>query len=403
MSAPASRARTLTVLALATGVHALSASTLFVIPAIAPEVAEAMGISTALVGMQVSVVYLGATLMSVFAGGLAVRYGGARASQIGLLFGVLGLALASWASVSAFVVASLLLGLGYGMINPPTGQMLEAVATSRTRGLLFSTKQTAVPLGGIIAGLVGPPSALLWGWQAALWVTGGCALATIGLLQLLMTRFPPSPRAVGSVRQPLFRDVHLIWRGPTLRWATIAACAMAGVQFTLTTFLVTLLVEDVGFDLVAAGIGLSVFQAAALCGRVLWGLVADITHSGLIVLLIAFLLAMVALLPLTFMTPGWSGWVLYPCLAALGAAGAGWNGVFVSEVVRLAPSGTAARAIGGAFVFTFGGALFAPTLFSLLFRLTDTYTVTVWMLVGFAAVGAGSASLAILKARATPA
>src|SRR5690606_37627011 len=117
-------------------------------------------------------------------------------------------------------------------------------------------------------------------------------------------------------------------------WATIAACGLAGVQFTLTTFLVALLVEDIHFDLVAAGIGLSVFQASALIGRIAWGLLADFTRSGLGVLLTAFVVALASLLALTAMTIDWPSWALYLCLAGLGAAAAGWNGVFVSEIVR---------------------------------------------------------------------
>lgn len=400
-AAAPTRGRMLAVLGLATAVHALSAASLFVIPAIAPDMAKALGASTELVGIQVAIVYFGATTMSIFAGSIAVRFGGARASQMGLTLGTAGLLLSVAGWMPLLALASLLLGLGYGMINPPTGTMLEKVATARTRGMLFSVKQTAVPAGGIIAGLVGPPVALLWDWHAALLVMAGCLVLTIVALQFLIPVFPGSPASVN--REPLLRDVRLVWQRPALRWATIAACALAGVQFTLTTFLVTLLVEDLHFDLVAAGIGLSVFQAAALLGRIAWGVLADITRSGLVVLLVAFMVAVLTLVSLTFMTPLWPEWIFYLCLAALGAAAAGWNGVFVSEVVRMSPAGSAGRAIGGAFVFTFGGALLAPAAFSGLYGLAGSYTVTVWMLVSLAVLGVLSIALAIALARRTPA
>jgi len=400
MSGPApTRGRTLAVMGLATGVHSLSAGSLFVIPAIAPDMAAALGTSTSLVGVQVAVVYLGATAMSVFAGSLAVRFGPARACQAGLLLGVAGLAAASSGWLPLVALASLLLGLGYGMINPPTGYMVERVATAANRGFLFSVKQTAVPAGGMLAGLVGPPVALLWNWQAALLAMAGLLLLVIVLLQPLTRVFAPSPAAPTVGRQPLLRDVQLVWRVPALRWATLAATALAGVQFTLTTFLVALLVEDIHFDLVAAGIGLSVFQAAALIGRVSWGLLADFTRSGLVVLMVAFVVAIAALLALTAMSTGWPLWTLYVCLAALGAAGAGWNGVFVSEVVRMSPAGAAARSIGGAFAFTFAGALVVPAAFSGLYEWSHSYTVTAWMLVTLAIGGALSLLLAIVLAR----
>jgi len=402
-SAAPTRGRTLAVLGLATGVHSLSAASLFVIPAIAPDMAAALGTSTSLVGIQVSIVYFGATTMSVFAGSIAVRIGPARACQLGLLLGILGLLSATSGWLPLVALAALLLGLGYGTINPPTGYMVERVATARNRGSLFSIKQTAVPGGGILAGLVGPPVALLWNWQAALLAMAACLLLTLLLLQPLTRVFPASPAAPTVSRQPLLRDVLLIWRVPTLRWATLAATALAGVQFTLTTFLVALLVEDIHFDLVAAGIGLSVFQAAALIGRISWGVLADFTRSGLAVLLTAFIVALASLVALTSMTTEWPTWLLYVCLAGLGAAAAGWNGVFVSEVVRMSPPGAAARAIGGAFAFTFAGALVVPAGFSGLYEWSHSYTTTVWLLVALALCGALSLLLAIGRARrATP-
>lgn len=398
-AAAPTRGRTLAVMALATGVHSLSAASLFVIPAIAPDMAAALGTSTSLVGIQVAVVYFGATTMSVFAGSLAVRFGPARACQAGLLLGVAGLAAASSGWLPLVALASLLLGLGYGMINPPTGYMVERVATAGNRGFLFSVKQTAVPAGGMLAGLVGPPVTLLWNWQAALLAMAGCLLLAIVLLQPLTCVFKASPAIPAVGRPPLLRDLQLVWRVPALRWATLAATALAGVQFTLTTFLVALLVEDIHFDLVAAGIGLSVFQAAALIGRLSWGLLADFTRSGLIVLLVAFAVAIASLLALTAMTTAWPLWVLYLCLAALGAAAAGWNGVFVSEVVRMSPPGGAARAIGGAFAFTFAGALVVPATFSGLYEWSHSYTITAWLLVVLAVGGALSLLAAIALAR----
>ena len=56
-AAAPTRGRMLAVLGLATAVHALSAASLFVIPAIAPDMAKALGASTELVGIQVAIVY----------------------------------------------------------------------------------------------------------------------------------------------------------------------------------------------------------------------------------------------------------------------------------------------------------------------------------------------------------
>jgi len=393
------RRRTVGILAAATCIHALSASTVFVIPAIAPEVAEARGTAAALIGLQVSLVYIGAMIMSVFAGSLAMRLGSARASQLSLLVSAAGLGLATMPSLPLLGVASLILGLGYGMIHPPTGVMVERVATPSTRGLLFSIKQSAVPLGGMVAGVVGPACALLIGWRGALFVIAAIALVTIVLLQIDCAEHSGPSAPSRRSRPPLMLDLHLVWSIAPLRWITFASVCFAGVQFTLTSYLVALLVENVGLGLVAAGIGLSIFQAAALGGRVFWGLVADTTKAGLVVLAVAFATSLLSILPIPFMAADWPLGVVYSCLAVAGVACAGWNGVFVSEVARLSPPGAVGRAIGGAYVYSFGGAVAVPALFALIYHWLHSYSAAVWLIAVMAVVGCLCVLCALSAAR----
>ncbi len=193
----------------------------------------------------------------------------------------------------------------------------------------------------------------------------------------------------------------MVWSIPSLRWTTLGAFCFAGVQFTLTAYLVALLVENVGVGLVAAGIGFSIFQAAALVGRVFWGVVADATRAGLIVLGVAFAASLCSLLLLPFMAADWPLFAVYGCLGVLGVACAGWNGVFVSEVVRLSPPppGAAGRAIGASFVYSFGGAVAIPPLFALVYQWFHSYTAAVWLVVLTAAAGCGCVLCALSASR----
>lgn len=382
------------VLAATTGMQTLAANSLFVMPAIAPAIAADLALPAALIGYQVSIVYLGAMIMSVMAGSLSAIWGPVRTAQAGLLLGVAGLLLATVPHLAAFAVAALLIGMGYGLINPPSVNMLEKVSSPGNRGMLFSIKQTAVPLGGIIAGLVGPPVALLYGWQAALLVCAAMSLVMIAMVQPFARRFDNDRDRALRLRDSPFRDIGLVWRERVLRWITLSAFFFAAVQFTLTTYLVTLLVEDVRLGLVAAGLALSVFQLSAVAGRLAWGALADLTRSGLQVLLVAYLLALASILPLIFMTKQWSMALIYLCLGVLGAAGAGWNGVFVGEIVHLAPPESSGRAIGGAFAFTFAGALVGPSAFAITHHWLGLYTHTMVLLAAFAAAGCVCCALA---------
>ncbi|WP_342642076.1 MFS transporter [Rhodoligotrophos ferricapiens] len=387
MTAPAPRAVVLFVLAATTAMQALAANSLFIIPTIAPRIAAAVEIPGALVGYQVSLVYLGATVMSVMAGSLSTMWGPIRASQLSLGLGMAGLLLSTIPWLPSLALASFVIGLGYGLINPPSGDLLNRVSSPRLRSLLFSIKQTAVPLGGILAGLIGPPIALRYGWQSALIVGASLSLTCIVLLEAYAKRFASTRDRSLRLRDNPLRDVTLVWSARVLRWITLSGFCFAAVQFTLTTYLVTLLVEDVGLGLVAAGIGFSVFQLSAVIGRLSWGFLAGFTSSGLKVLAIAYCVSLVAIMPLIFMTMQWSLGVIYACLALLGASGAAWNGIFVSEIVSLARPEDAARAIGGAFVFTFAGALIGPSSFALVHGWVGLYTHTTALIALFAVLG----------------
>ena len=54
------------------------------LPAIAPEVAAALGTDASLIGLQVVIVYIGGMITSLLAGGLVGRLGAWRVSQVSL-------------------------------------------------------------------------------------------------------------------------------------------------------------------------------------------------------------------------------------------------------------------------------------------------------------------------------
>jgi len=88
-----------------------------------------------------------------------------------------------------------------------------------------------------------------------------------------------------------------------------------------------------------------------MVGRFGSGLVSDLV-PGSLVRSVIFGLSLMLLLVFPFVESGWPSVLLHGFVAALGIAAAGWAGVFVSEVLRLAPPGESARAIAGGYVFT---------------------------------------------------
>jgi len=360
-----------------------------------PEITGTLGVAPETVGYQMSLVYLAGAVSAVLAGGTVARHGAGRTSQAALVLCGAGCALGSTGSLWALAVASPLIGWGYGMTNPASSHVLFRFTPAHRRNLIFSLKQTGVPLGGVVAGLMLPTVSLAFGWQAGLVVTAVLALTVAVALQAVRAAWDDDRRP-GARRQgtPL-AGLTVVWRHPPLRALALMTFCFAAVQLCLSTFLVTLLVEGLERSLVLAGAVASGVQIAGAVGRVFWGWLADRLGGGLATLAAIGLISFGCALVTGAMTPAWPLWPLVGVLVVFGVSAIGWNGVFLAEVARLCPPGQVGAATGGALFFTFGGVAVGPALFSALVPVLGGYAVT------FPAIGlfALTGTVLILRAR----
>ena len=252
--------------------------------------------------------------------------------------------------------------------------------------MLFSIKQSAIPLGGILAGVIAPFVAVSVGWQGALLTIAAASVVVALLVGTKRRWFPFQRRRTDRAGPRLLRDVGVIWTVPALRYTCLAAATFAGVQLISTT-IVTLLVEHVGIGLIAAGIGLSFFNGGGIFGRFCWGFVSDAIGSGLLVLTGVFGVAFALLAVFPFVSADCSMPLIYGFVTVLGVAAAGTAGVVLGEVLRLSPPDESARAIAGAYAFTFAGALSGVGLFVLVFQRLVNYGATMWIVTAMAAGG----------------
>lgn len=356
-----------------TAVQALGSMTNLWFPAVAPKLAGELALPTSLIGYQITILYIFAMLTSLVGGALVTRFGACRTSQAALGFCVLGALIALAPSLATLALATACIGVAYGMMNPPAAHLIAKVATPANRNLIFSLKQTGVPLGGILAGLLAPWAALTLGWQGAMLLVAGLCAALALALQPARAAWDDDRRPTARIARAPFADMALVWRVPALRWLALAALCFAGIQLCLTTFLVTLLVSDLGYALVAAGAVLSAVQACGVAGRLGWGWLADRVRNGAGVLLAIGALKTVGALLIMTLGPDWPGALVVALFAAFGLAAVGWNGVFMAEVARAAPAGRVSAATGGALFFTFMGVLAGPTAFVTAHALAGSY------------------------------
>lgn len=355
-----------------------------VIPAsIAPKLADAFGVRASLIGFQITCVYIGGMSMSFVAGVFVRRWGAVAVSLAALGFVVAGGLVATLPHIAGLACGSVLVGFGYGLTNPAASHLLIRSAREGRRNLMFSIKQAGQPLGGVIAGLMAPPIAVAVGWQAALATGAALAFALVILILPLRRRLDDDRDPSVKLAARPFQDVELVWRHLPLRLFAIAALCFAGVQLSLTTFAVTMLVEEIAFDLVAAGIVLASLQVAGVGGRVFWGLVADRVRDGNLTLIVIQAVSIAGALWTATLAPDSLKPAVYGALMLFGVSAVGWNGVFMAEIARMAPAGRTGSATGGVLVPTFFGVMIGPPIYTAVFGLTGAYTLTfAWMAVG---------------------
>ena len=145
------------------------------VPVIAPEIAKGRGLSLHLLTFYLPIVYTAAFFANFLVPKLLPRFGGAGLGLACIAAAAAGLGLMLPASLLLTAAAPVVLGLALGGVTPATSQVVGPLMTPRTSGLIMSIRQSALPAGGLLAGVILPALAIYWGWHALLLV----ALASV--------------------------------------------------------------------------------------------------------------------------------------------------------------------------------------------------------------------------------
>jgi len=360
-----------------------------VLSTIAPKVAESLGVAPVLVGYHVGLTFGAAAVASIYGGIVVLRLGAARTTQLSMVASVLGLALIALPHVGFIALGSVAVGVGMGFASPAASYLLVQHTSPNRRNLLFSIKQTGVPLGGVIIALTAPVLAVTVGWRWSLAMIAAVGVATLLITERARVAWDSDRRPAGSLRSAPFGGVPLVWRQKTLRWVALAAVLFSSIQRILLSFTVIYLVAEGGYSLVEAGIMLSVAQVGGATSRIPWGWLADRVRSGLAVLTLICAIMIMSSVALILLEASWPKTLVYLLFFLLGASCVGWNGIVHAECARLSPPGTISLAAGGMSFFVFGGVMFGPPVFTVAYGMIGSYSGTFWLMVfgGVAALG----------------
>lgn len=365
-------------LSLTLGIQSLVALAALAPPVIAPAALPDLALATeAWLGVYIALLYLAGMASTLVSGDLIARFGPVRVSQLSLVLCGVGVGLIALGHPPLLLLAPFIIGFGYGPVTPAGSQILVKGGAPKAIGLVFSIKQTGVPLGVLIAGLALPWLIALGGWRFAI----GCIVTVCLLLSVALQwwRDPFDGDRDPARRMTVRRtgaSLKTLFDNPAAYRLACVSFFFGAMQLCVITFLVSYLSHGFEMTLVVAGLLMSVAQASGMVGRIGWGWLSDRSISAravLIGLAIAMAIAAAILGSLPYGTP-W--FVIAVIVAVLGATAIGWNGVFLAEIARVAPDSEVGTLTGAALFFTYFGVVVGPPIFGVILSLTHSYAAS---------------------------
>ena len=355
-------------------VQSITALAMIAPTVMAPVAAAELGVSPQGIGWFVGLEYLFAMLSGLACGALIRRFGPVRVCQISVCLAAAGLAAGAGAVLPAVFAAAGLIGSGYGLVNPVSSHILARTAPPRMMSLIFSIKQTGVPLGGALAGALVPPLVLCLSWRWSAMVVALLCLSVAFVAQPLRAADAAEPHEPGSDSSPgFFEPLAMVLAHAPMLELSIVSMIFGAAQISLIAYFVSYLNLELGHGLVAAGLIYSSAHAAGIVGRVAWGAVADRWLSPRRMLGVLGVMMALSGAGVAGFSADWPLPAVILMSALFGASAVGWNGVYLAEVARLAPPDQVGAITGGTQFFTFIGALAAPPLFGLIVGLAGSY------------------------------
>ncbi|MDF1595058.1 MAG: MFS transporter [Acidimicrobiia bacterium] len=352
----------------------------FLLGALSIQMRGDLGFSLTMLGLFIAVFRGSGALVAVPLGRLADRIGPASSMRIAALIaavaaaGTAGLARSPVTLVVFLIVAGTANALGQASANLTLARGVE----DGKQGMAFGLKQSALPIGALLAGLTVPLLAVTVGWRWAFALAAVAASAVAIAAQSDHSKTPTIDRSnrrgtTGSTRLGLLTTGMLfaMAAATSLPAFTVEAAASSGLREGLAGLLLT------AGSLCAVAVRLTAGSLADRRGGRHLQVVSRMIAAGVIGFLLLSLDTVWALILGTFIAFG-LGW--------------GFNGVFWFAVVRLndeAPGRASATVMVGGMI----GGLVGPITFG---WLADTFGYpTSWRVAAlWAAIGAATIHLA---------
>ncbi len=363
-------------IAMMLGVQSLTSMAVLTPTVLAPVAAGELGVQASRIGILVAWIYLVAVVAGLVCDGLIARYGPVRVLELAVVLVAVGLAAAWGGNLAVVILLATFAGAAHGLVNPSSSTILLHASPPGYRSLIFSIKQTGVPLGGALAGLVIPALLHVMAWRYAVLVLGAAsAFALVAIVPFRRIyereRNPRERIRLSAIGAP----IAAVRSQPGLMSLALTSAVYSSVQTSLFTYLMLYLIVELDYSLVTAGVVFSVAQGMGIVSRPVWGVIADRLHVARQLLAGLGVVMGLCGVAAALFTPATPAAVIVVVCAVYGATAVGWNGIYLAEIARLAPQGKVGLVTGGAMLFTFSGALAGPPVFGAVIALSGSYAL----------------------------
>jgi MFS family permease len=364
---------------------------------IAPAIIADLRLDPAWIGVYFALTALAALVAQLGCGSFIVRHGAFRVSQISLAMLSAGTALAALGTPLPLVLSAVIGGGGGAVSTPASSHLLSRCTSPRYLPLVFSIKQTAVPAGLLLAGVLGPQLTEWMGWRATMLLSAVACAVLVLMLQPLRKIFDTDRVPTRTFRFSDFRvTLTAVLATQRLRALSFACLAFNGLQAVVTAYFVIYL-TTIGYTPVAAGFLFSVAVAVAVPGRILWGWIGSSYVSPRLMMAgLALGMAGSAAL-LAFCSAGWPTLLVGLIACAVSATALSWHGILLAETARASPEDMRGGVTGGVLSFGQVGALALPLIYSGFLDQTGSYGIG-FIVCGFPALLVG---VQLLRQRAS--
>jgi MFS family permease len=343
---------------------------------LAPFIKNSYLLDSAELGLITSIVYIGSSSVSFFAGAFVDGLGPARTIRIAFAIMAFGSLIAALShSYIVLVGGFYAIGFGNSLVTPSTNRaVMEEYYPNHA--IPMGIKQSGVPVGAALSAVVLPLVAIHFGLQWTFVIT-----LALGTVISLLVGSRKKEKLELKRQKGYMKQVLSAGRNNSLMILSISAAFLSWGQQSLLTYYVVFL-ENRGFLITISEIFLALLLAGAVTGRIFWVSLSNRMFQKNRLKVLVLIMMISSLLFLIFPTASVnlvsSGSIAF----FVGMSAAGWNSIYVTIISEIAPRSKVGMFSGLSLMIMSIGTIIGTPIAGFIQDSTHSY-IDMWLVVGF--------------------